>query len=286
MNVGIVLAGGGAKGAFQIGALSALLPHIEKNGQKLKAISGTSIGAFNAAFVASGQFDKVKEIWESWNSANCPLVKSPFVSPFLSFLTHGYAYKTPDEFLKSQLNGKDLLLSNIRYINTLVRAADGEMRYGGNIENKSLEVIYAEILASMAAVPITPAVTVDGHAYVDGGFRDTVPTKALIDNANCKLDMVYIIAVNPEKRVWNASLIENNNSSLLARINFAFNDILWDEAHRNDIAEGQRRLKSKCRIIYPMHSLGSGGDFSSTKIRDSIAHGLDMANRTLGFSQE
>ncbi len=285
MDVGIVLSGGGAKGAFEVGALSVLLPWLKRSGHILKAISGTSIGAFNGAFVASGQFNELEQIWRAFDSGKNPFTKPAFINPLLSVLTHGYAYETPRTYIESAINAEKLLFSNVRYINTMVRAGDGLLRVGGNIENKSIGTLRAEILASMAIMPVTPMVEVDGHMYVDGGFRDTVPIKALIENAGCKLDMVYVIAVNPRERFWDSSMA-NKNASLMDRLNFAFNDILWDEAHRNDIAEGERRLKSKCSVVYPHYSYGSGANFSQQQIRDFIAHGSDVMGRVLGFSKE
>ena len=51
---GLILAGGGAKGAYQIGAWKALI----ELGIQIEAIAGTSIGAINGAFIAQGDFDK------------------------------------------------------------------------------------------------------------------------------------------------------------------------------------------------------------------------------------
>jgi NTE family protein len=54
-DVGLVLAGGGARGAYEIGALSVLLPELAKNGKEdlPKVLVGTSAGAINTAWLAS-----------------------------------------------------------------------------------------------------------------------------------------------------------------------------------------------------------------------------------------
>ena len=57
----LVLEGGGAKGAYQIGAMKALM----ENGFKFNTVIGTSIGAINAAFIAQGDMDKVEELWKT-----------------------------------------------------------------------------------------------------------------------------------------------------------------------------------------------------------------------------
>src|SRR5438874_12297265 len=60
MNIGLVLAGGGAKGAYQIGVLRAL----DEAGIRPAIISGTSIGAFNAALTYVPQQQR-EAIWQT-----------------------------------------------------------------------------------------------------------------------------------------------------------------------------------------------------------------------------
>jgi NTE family protein len=53
-KIGLVLAGGGARGAYEVGALSTLLPWLERrHGQRPDVIVGTSVGALNTAFLAA-----------------------------------------------------------------------------------------------------------------------------------------------------------------------------------------------------------------------------------------
>ena len=58
---GLVLEGGGAKGAYQIGAWKALL----EAGVKIKGVSGTSVGALNGALICMGNLEKAEEIWQN-----------------------------------------------------------------------------------------------------------------------------------------------------------------------------------------------------------------------------
>lgn len=60
---GLALEGGGAKGAYQAGAIKAF----NKRGIKFDGVAGTSIGAVNAAFYASGN---VKVMFKLWSSAS------------------------------------------------------------------------------------------------------------------------------------------------------------------------------------------------------------------------
>ena len=55
-RIGIVLAGGGAKGAYQAGAMKAIYGFLEQHNAlgKVSVISGTSIGSWNALFWLAG----------------------------------------------------------------------------------------------------------------------------------------------------------------------------------------------------------------------------------------
>ena len=69
--IALVLAGGGARGAYEIGALSVILPALPVN-ERPNLILGTSVGALNGAYLAATLPDGVeaaledgRAIWES-----------------------------------------------------------------------------------------------------------------------------------------------------------------------------------------------------------------------------
>ena len=61
IEYGLVLEGGGAKGAYQIGAWKAL----KEAGIHIKGIAGTSVGVLNGALIAMDDFEKAEKIWET-----------------------------------------------------------------------------------------------------------------------------------------------------------------------------------------------------------------------------
>lgn len=58
---GLVLEGGGAKGAYQIGSYFAL----KEMGYTFDAVTGTSIGAINGAFIVMGEATKCMNMWQT-----------------------------------------------------------------------------------------------------------------------------------------------------------------------------------------------------------------------------
>src|ERR1700751_2081083 len=80
---GLVLAGGGARGAYEAGALEVLAPALARRRQTPKLLVGTSIGALNSAFLAARAHEPFPaavaaagEMWRSlrWGDALRPLV--------------------------------------------------------------------------------------------------------------------------------------------------------------------------------------------------------------------
>jgi NTE family protein len=51
-GIALVLSGGGARGAYEAGVVSVLLPALELRGERPRMLVGTSVGAINAAYLA------------------------------------------------------------------------------------------------------------------------------------------------------------------------------------------------------------------------------------------
>ena len=90
-KIGLVLAGGGARGGYEIGALKAL----EELGFKYDVITGTSVGAINAFMLLSNKKDVLFEMWDTidyeavvdhkytWKNKSLEtIVKAPFHNGF------------------------------------------------------------------------------------------------------------------------------------------------------------------------------------------------------------
>lgn len=62
----IALEGGGAKGAYQTGVWKAL----DEAGIKFNAVSGTSVGALNAALMCMGDLERAQQLWSDIRLSN------------------------------------------------------------------------------------------------------------------------------------------------------------------------------------------------------------------------
>jgi predicted acylesterase/phospholipase RssA len=78
----LVLSGGGALGAYEAGVVDSLVRAAGvSDGQPLTPyglVCGTSIGAFNAYFVATGQYTKLRSLWSSISTENAVRLKPEY----------------------------------------------------------------------------------------------------------------------------------------------------------------------------------------------------------------
>ena len=87
--IALVLAGGGARGAYEIGALSVLLPALEKRGERVSIVVGTSAGALNAGWLAAHADLEIDALVAAalpiWPEVRFRDVLRPLVTPAGSF---------------------------------------------------------------------------------------------------------------------------------------------------------------------------------------------------------
>lgn len=215
-RIGLVLSGGGSKGAYQAGVYKAmkemgLLPRI-------KAIAGTSIGSFNAVLFACGTVDPVT-LWENMTFSHLLSYadpKSPLLAlaaQFKNKLFHpsadplapaGQSAAEEDSrgFL-TLLNQKGLGRPMLDLYKTIIqRSTDlaSLSALGGpvyacaydieaqcpvyfDLTKQPQELVPEIVLASCAVPHVFPPVDLQGRLYADGGVND--PLYPLANANNC-----------------------------------------------------------------------------------------------------
>ena len=186
MKKAIVFAGGGSKGAYQIGVWKAL----NELGESFDIATGTSIGAVNAAFYVQHDFDAAEEMWSNIDVSGVMVNGINFEKSFDAI------FGQRDQlipFIKTYVNRKGADVTP--FLDRLKHYFNAEKFFGSDIDYGLMTVRYpsfepCEILkeqmtdrenawkwlaASAAAFPVFPAFEVDGHEYVDGGYFDNIP---------------------------------------------------------------------------------------------------------------
>jgi NTE family protein len=96
---GLVLAGGGARGAYEAGALSVLLPALAARGERPTVLVGSSVGAINAAFLAAVAHLPAREaaagLVEQWRRTGLRDVMNPLPAQAWWLLNRGIAGLLP-----------------------------------------------------------------------------------------------------------------------------------------------------------------------------------------------
>jgi NTE family protein len=178
----IVLGGGGARGAMQVGALRALF----EAGLKPDLLVGTSIGAINATALALWGVDLAGI--EALERAYQRMQDSKLLDPRLLEFAWNAVLRSQNhrgscyarEFVIAEGILPDLRFGQLKNVRLATVAADlhtgGPVIYGWDPEQSVME----GVLASIAIPPWFAPIELDGQYIVDGGALSNLPIEPAI----------------------------------------------------------------------------------------------------------
>ena len=226
-QVVLVLQGGGALGAFQVGAYQSLHnADIEPDW-----LIGTSIGAINGAIIAGNpparRLERLHAFWEWLQQHAGPEMPSQFSTVENALANFSIIMRGVPTFFAPNQNGllgtharvgiekaahystaplRDTLkeLVDFDYLNSghtrltvgAVNARTGEMRY---FDSRDQTIVVEHIMASGALPPAFPAVRIDGEPYWDGGIFSNTPIEAVLDDSPRRNSLIFTVNLwNPD----------------------------------------------------------------------------------------
>lgn len=225
VEVGVVLQGGGALGAYECGALDALLELMDEftaQGREivLKVVTGVSIGSINAACVVGAKTRsdaraRLNALWDDlmleappfWMTAaqrdlayfGLPGFYAPR-SDFWTVPTWTYVYDTRPLLvtLGRHVDFAALNASPTVFVVTAVEVVTGALRPFSNRPLRNLPATKIEprhVLASGSLPPGFPWTEIDGMPYWDGGIVDNTPLGLAIDafSADAAVDRMLVV---------------------------------------------------------------------------------------------
>ena len=225
VEVGVVLQGGGALGAYECGALDALLELMDEftaQGREivLKVVTGVSIGSINAACVVGAKTRsdaraRLNALWDDlmleappfWMTAaqrdlayfGLPGFYAPR-SDFWTVPTWTYVYDTRPLLvtLGRHVDFAALNASPTVFVVTAVEVVTGALRPFSNKRLRNLPATKIEprhVLASGSLPPGFPWTEIDGMPYWDGGIVDNTPLGLAIDafSADAAVDRMLVV---------------------------------------------------------------------------------------------
>mgnify|MGYP002328046163 FL=1 len=208
-NIGLVLEGGGVKGAYELGALIALT----EKGYTFSAVTGTSIGALNGAVMASQGIEKLAAYWEE--AKYCPVFDfdDDTVARFRQkdfdldlIIATGkkllsareiirQSYEHTLDFVYNRLSEEEIRSSDIDFGCVTYNISDMEPFEAMKKDIPEGKLI--DYIVASACFPIFPPKQIDGKKFIDGGVYDNMPIN-LLARTGCK--KMVVVRTNPESK--------------------------------------------------------------------------------------
>ena len=187
----LVLGGGGAKGAYEVGAIAAL----DALGVKAGSVFGTSVGALHAAMYAQGSMDAAAELWSSIRLSDVVSEESLAIADdaenifdhpekLLEFITRYAHQKGVDvsplmEILHRLIDEDRVRRSGVRLGVVTTRFPSLAM-VEKRLEEMETGSLHDWLMASASCFPIFPMKQIGGDRYIDGGFCDNTPVEMAV----------------------------------------------------------------------------------------------------------
>ncbi len=184
---GLVLAGGGGKGAYQIGAWKALREmHIS-----FDAIAGVSIGSINGALIAAGDMNKAVEFWHNVSVKKGIRIETELVDPenlfskknwsilFREFLKNGGFDASPaEEYIRAYIDEDKVRKKKIPLGIVTVHLSQSATPLEIFVDDIPQGELVDYLLAS-SNIPLATNIGPEGEKFLDGGVYDNTPVMTL-----------------------------------------------------------------------------------------------------------
>ena len=187
----LVLGGGGAKGAYEVGAIAAL----DELGIKAGSVFGTSVGALHAAMYAQGSMDAAAALWDNIRLSDVVSEESLAIADdaenifdhpekLLEFITR-YAQKkgvdvSPLMDILHKLIDEDKIRRSDVHLGIVTTRFPSLAMVEKRLEEMETGSLIDWLMASASCFPIFPMKQVGGDRYIDGGFCDNTPVEMAV----------------------------------------------------------------------------------------------------------
>ena len=242
MKLGIVLSGGGAKGAYQLGFWKA----IRKMKIKYDIVTGTSVGALNGALMVQNSYYKTNKVWKNMSPEMVlgkeviGLSKYELIKKYSKQLFKGgLEIIALENLLKKNVNLKKIYSSKIDFGIVTVKSSKlkpFELTKSQIPKEKFIDYI----IASASCFPAFKKKKIDNENYIDGGFYDNLPINLAIKMGSDTIIAVDLNEIGINKKVNNSKIpikyitLKNNTGLFLDfnkimsknLINYGYNDTM------------------------------------------------------------
>jgi len=193
-DIGLVLSGGGARGAYQIGVWKAMK---EANViHQVKKVFGTSVGAINGAAFAQGDFKLAEQLWKELHysrvfhnyseiAASAEYKPRAIYQVFVKLIKEkGFNVEPLKELLYEYLDEQKIRKSKIDFGLVVFDVSTLKPKYLKKEDIPDGELI--DYIIASATFPLFKAHYIDGVRYLDGGLSDNRPFRFFKDDESIK----------------------------------------------------------------------------------------------------
>ena len=207
---GLVLDGGGARGAYQIGAWKALV----EAGVSIRAVAGTSVGALNGALICMGNIQNAEHIWREMKFSRVMDVNDEEMQhlfekdgKFVKMLTQilknfsdGGVDVTPLRNLIHETVDEDKIRNSGKEFCLLTFSVTDMKELELSLEDIPKGALEDFLLASAYLLGFKNE-KLQGKRYIDGGIVNNVPLQSLVDRGYKDIISIRIHGPGREPRV-------------------------------------------------------------------------------------
>lgn len=194
---GLVLAGGGGKGAYQIGAFRALR---EKGvDDYITAVSGVSVGALNLVLFAYNDQKMAEDVWKNISPKQFLEVDPELIDFKEGLMSRDGLTEILDNYIDMEIIRKNerRLYVTLTEVDAQGKAQSGLAKYF-SLNYQGDKRIRDLLLASSALPIIYEPVEIDGKLYKDGGLKDNLPIAPLYAEG---LRHFIVVGLSPDTKI-------------------------------------------------------------------------------------
>ncbi len=263
MKRALVLAGGGSKGAFEVGAVEFL---VRESGLDFDIFLGTSVGALNASILSQSrnyhelcqQVKILKKVWLGIKGSSSIYHKNLCGVFSLLFKDYLYNPRGLKHLLKEYVDPERLFTNPTRVLKVATVAEEtGELLYADNHSPQLRKDFLSYILASASIPLFFPAVKINDNHWYDGGLRDVTPLGTVFRERPDEIVIILTFPINSNLTpVLSSATHKGALSSILRALEIMSNEISANDLQLANVINQNHRnlLGRRCvplRIIAP-----------------------------------
>lgn len=181
----LVLAGGGAKGAYQMGVWKAL----RRLNIKFDIVTGTSIGALNGALIVQDTYFRGMRLWRTTNFYKLfgpELLEMKDLKKAIKFYSKNFVKQdgidlaSYEKFIRRWLDVDKIYNSKVDYGVVTYNLSNRKPHFATKKKTKK-DKLYDYIVASTSCFPAFDMKEIDGDKFIDGGYYDNLPINLAVD---------------------------------------------------------------------------------------------------------